>query len=114
MYPNLPAKTRDYQDLKVRTFRLVYADALERSCNVYFETVADAFGVQGLSYWYDRFGIGRETGLGISEACGFLPSATTTMRSAHIALWAIKHRRSLSVPGSRPSQNRTILTLPLD
>ena len=27
IYPNLPAKARDYQDLKVRTFRLVYADA---------------------------------------------------------------------------------------
>jgi general secretion pathway protein D len=27
VYPNLPAKTRDYQDLKVRTFRLLYADA---------------------------------------------------------------------------------------
>jgi general secretion pathway protein D len=27
VYPNVTAKTRDYQDLKVRTFRLVYADA---------------------------------------------------------------------------------------
>jgi general secretion pathway protein D len=27
VYPNVPAKSRDYQDLKVRTFRLVYADA---------------------------------------------------------------------------------------
>ena len=27
VYPNLPAKSRDYQDLKVRTFRMVYADA---------------------------------------------------------------------------------------
>ena len=27
VYPNLPAKARDYQDLKVRTFHLVYADA---------------------------------------------------------------------------------------
>lgn len=53
---------------------LCYADALERSCNVYFETLADAFGTQGLSYWYDKFGLGRETGLGISEACGFLPN----------------------------------------
>ncbi len=53
---------------------LCFADALERSCNVYFETVADAFDIDGLSYWYDRFGLGRETGVGISEACGFLPS----------------------------------------
>ena len=27
VYPNLPAKTREYQDLKVRTFHLVHADA---------------------------------------------------------------------------------------
>ena len=52
---------------------LCFADALQRSCNVYFETVADAFGIDGLSYWYDHWGLGRETGIGISEACGFLP-----------------------------------------
>lgn len=27
VYPNLPAKTKDYQELKVRSFHLVYADA---------------------------------------------------------------------------------------
>ncbi|HYO11352.1 MAG TPA: penicillin-binding transpeptidase domain-containing protein [Tepidisphaeraceae bacterium] len=52
---------------------LCFADALERSCNVYFETCADAFGAEGLSAWYDRFGLGRETGLGVPEARGFLP-----------------------------------------
>ena len=52
---------------------LCFADALERSCNVYFETVADAFGANGLSVWYDRFGLGRETGIGIAESRGMLP-----------------------------------------
>ena len=54
---------------------LCFADALERSCNIYFEVVADAFGVDGLSYWYDRFGLGHETGVGISEVSGSLPNS---------------------------------------
>ena len=36
-------------------------------------------------------------------ACGLPPTAITTMRSARIARWAIKHRWSSSVPGSRPA-----------
>ena len=52
---------------------LVFADALERSCNVYFETCADTLGVGGLSKWFDKFGLGRETGIGIAEARGYLP-----------------------------------------
>jgi penicillin-binding protein 2 len=54
---------------------LEFADALERSCNVYFETVADAFGPERLSAWYYHFGLGRETGIGIAEARGSLPTA---------------------------------------
>jgi penicillin-binding protein 2 len=54
---------------------LCFADAIERSCNVYFETIADGFGIEGLTYWYDRFGLGHETGLGIGESCGFLPNS---------------------------------------
>lgn len=54
---------------------LTFSDALERSCNVYFETVADRLGIEGLSYWYDRFGLGRPTGIGIAEASGRLPSS---------------------------------------
>jgi cell division protein FtsI/penicillin-binding protein 2 len=57
---------------------LTLADALERSCNVYFETLADKFGVVGLSWWFDRFGLGHETGLGIPEARGLLPERCKT------------------------------------
>lgn len=53
---------------------LIYADALERSCNVYFETVAGGLGTHGLQKWFDRFGLGRATGVGIDEAAGRLPS----------------------------------------
>lgn len=54
---------------------LTYADALERSCNVYFETVASRLGLQGLSYWMDQFGLGRPTGIGIEESRGLLPDS---------------------------------------
>lgn len=52
---------------------LTYSDALERSCNVYFETVADRMGLDQLSDWMSRFGIGRRTGIGIEEYKGRLP-----------------------------------------
>lgn len=52
---------------------LTYSDALERSCNVYFETVADRLGIQGLTDWMRRFGLGRRTGIGIEEFKGYLP-----------------------------------------
>jgi penicillin-binding protein 2 len=52
---------------------LTFGDALERSCNVYFETLADRLGPMGLHTWYDRFGLGRVTGLGIAELRGSIP-----------------------------------------
>lgn len=52
---------------------LNFADSLERSCNVYFETIAHRMGLEGLSVWYERFGLGRPTGVGIPEARGTLP-----------------------------------------
>jgi penicillin-binding protein 2 len=52
---------------------LTYSDALERSCNVYFETVADRMGIKALTMWMDRFGLGRKTGIGIEEYKGYIP-----------------------------------------
>src|SRR5207249_4120909 len=52
---------------------LTFSDALQRSCNVFFETTADRLQIQGLSYWMKRFGLGRPTGIGIAESCGRLP-----------------------------------------
>ncbi len=54
---------------------LTFADALERSCNVYFEVLADKLGIDGLTWWYQRFGLGRPTGIGLPEASGRLPSS---------------------------------------
>lgn len=49
------------------------ADAIERSCNVYFETQGNKLGIQGLSYWMRQFGLGRPTGIGLPEARGLVP-----------------------------------------
>src|SRR5207247_11203507 len=54
---------------------LCFADALERSCNVFFETVADRLGMERLCKWYTIFGLGRRTGLGIAEGTGMLPTS---------------------------------------
>ncbi len=53
---------------------LTYSDALERSCNVYFETVADRLGPEGVDHWYEQFGFGQPTGIGIFERPGRRPS----------------------------------------
>jgi penicillin-binding protein 2 len=49
---------------------LTYAQALERSCDIYFETIADRLGPAGVNHWYDQFGLGRITGIGIYETPG--------------------------------------------
>jgi penicillin-binding protein 2 len=66
---------------------LVYSEALERSCNVYFETLADRLGLDGLSAWYGKFGLGRPTGIGISEYPGRLPSSYVGAQKA-FATWS--------------------------
>lgn len=52
---------------------LNFHDAIERSCNVYFENMADRLGTEGLSAWMERFGLGRNTGIGLAEKPGRLP-----------------------------------------
>ena len=53
---------------------LTYSDGLERSCNVYFETVADRLGIVSLTAWMRRFGLGAHTGIGIEEYKGRVPA----------------------------------------
>lgn len=52
---------------------LTYADALERSCNVFFEELGDRLDIEGLSNWFGKFGLGRPTGIGLPEARGRIP-----------------------------------------
>ncbi len=66
---------------------LTYADALERSCNVWPETVAHRLGMERLMHWYGLFGLGRPTGIGIPEARGRLHSVEEGTRIQPSATW---------------------------
>ncbi|MGN6503986.1 MAG: peptidoglycan D,D-transpeptidase FtsI family protein [Tepidisphaeraceae bacterium] len=54
---------------------LTFPEALQRSCNVFHETLGYRLGIGGLSYWFDKFGLGRPTGIGLPEAKGLLPDS---------------------------------------
>lgn len=53
---------------------LTLADALQRSCNVFFETLAQRVGEESLSKWMSNFGLGSATGCGLPEHEGMLLS----------------------------------------
>lgn len=55
------------------TGHLTYTDAIERSCNVFFETLGDRLGIEGLRRGLRHFGLGRRVGIGLPEAIGRLP-----------------------------------------
>jgi penicillin-binding protein 2 len=52
---------------------LSFDEALQRSCNVFFETLGDRLGIERLSEGMSKMGLGRITGIGIPEATGRLP-----------------------------------------
>ncbi len=52
---------------------LDFAQALERSCDAFFETAADRLSPTGVDHWFDQFGLGRITGIGINERPGLRP-----------------------------------------
>jgi penicillin-binding protein 2 len=54
---------------------LIYPDAIQRSCNVYFETLGDRLKMELLSKWYNKFGLGKLTGIGIPESPGSVPTS---------------------------------------
>lgn len=51
---------------------LTLADALQRSCNVYFETVAARLGNERLDKWFKAFGLGEPLEIGLGERGGIL------------------------------------------
>ena len=66
---------------------LIFAEAIERSCNVYFETLADRLGDDGMRKWMDRFGLGRRTGIGVPEVEGSVPGDFVRHARDKSALW---------------------------
>jgi len=49
---------------------LTAAEAIARSCNIYFYTMGDRLGMARLSDWYRRFGVGRPLDVGLLDDAG--------------------------------------------
>jgi penicillin-binding protein 2 len=43
-------------------------EAIARSCNIYFYTVASKLGLEGVVGWYQRYGVGTPLGIGLGRA----------------------------------------------
>ena len=78
MHTNAAAHHNTWPDPHPTGF-LTFADALERSCNVFFETTANRLGPERLVDWLQQFGLGRPTGLGVAESSGQVPDFTGSM-----------------------------------
>ena len=87
---------------------LCFADAIERSCNVYFETVADMMGPEKLAYWFSQFGLGHETGLGIAEARGSIPGPEARVIPSITWFSAIGQSHMLATPIQMANVTATI------
>jgi penicillin-binding protein 2 len=79
---------------------LTFADGLERSCNVYFETLGDRMGPAMLRDWYTKFGLGNRTGIGIPESTGRIPGDVDNVGDIRSATWfsAIGQAQVLATP----------------
>jgi penicillin-binding protein 2 len=73
------------------------ADALARSCNVYFFHFAESMGPRPLVAWAERFGFGRPTGVDLpGEAAGILP-CPENIRDLERHTWRTTDTQSMSV-----------------
>ena len=73
--PDKPHRCLPFRHYGVGHGEVTLADALCRSCNVYFYTAAERMGPQTLVDWARRFGIGQRTGIDLpSESAGHLPA----------------------------------------
>jgi len=79
---------------------LTFADALQRSCNVFFEVVGDRMGLDALAWWFGRFGLGSRTCIGLAESPGRLPSAGSSVGRLRSTRWfaAIGQSQVLATP----------------
>jgi len=59
-------------------------DAILKSCDVFFYTVGMKLGIERLSYFGDKLGIGHKTGIDLpSEESGLMPSEAWVERAFH-------------------------------
>ncbi|MBI4159891.1 hypothetical protein HY504_01865 [Candidatus Wolfebacteria bacterium] len=110
--PYNPAEPSRFVDWKPHGWVDVYS-ALARSSNIYFYAAGgglpnneagifsgarfpEGLGVSGLKKYWEKFGLGLKTGIGIpGEAKGFLPDAKTKMNNG--GLWRIGDTYNVSI-----------------
>ena len=57
-------------------------DAIERSCNIFFETVADRLTLERVHHWYKILGFGQRVGIGLAESPGRIPDPARMPRAS--------------------------------
>jgi penicillin-binding protein 2 len=58
--------------------------AVNQSCDVFFYTIGPRLGIDRISYFASKFGLGRKTGIDLpSEAAGLMPSEEWVQRAFH-------------------------------
>ena len=72
--------------------RLNISGALMKSCNYYFYEVSNRIGVETLADWASYFGMGKKTGIQISESLGVIPSRDLVSRN-----WSAADTASASI-----------------
>lgn len=72
--------------------KLNISGALMKSCNYYFYDVSKRIGVETLADWASYFGMGKKTGIQISESTGVIPSRDLVSRN-----WSIADTASASI-----------------
>ncbi len=73
-------------------------NAIKKSCNVFFVDSAVQIGIDKLSHVYASAGIGRETGVGIPEAEGFLPHDGPRWNESETAFVGFGQGKILTTP----------------
>ena len=68
------------------------AGAIKNSCNYYFFEVSNRMGIDTLDYWADYFGLGKKTGIELSEDPGIL-----AQRSLVEGNWSAAYTASASI-----------------
>jgi len=78
--------------------RISSVNALEQSCDVYFYHMGLRLGVDGLSKYYRKFGLGSPTGIDIEgEASGLVPDSTYMNRRYGPRGWTKGHIMNISI-----------------
>lgn len=75
--------------------KLNVSGALMKSCNYYFFDVSNRMGIEKLDEYADYFGLGRKTGIEISESSGILASRSYAESQGEV--WSAAYTASASI-----------------